>query len=51
VLLEEFDSVEQRNQLFPGSETPSLAVARWIVTHQELVKAWNALIASAHLTH
>src|SRR5713226_3845035 len=46
LLLEEFESVEHRNQLFPGSETPSLEAARWIETHQELVIAWNALIAS-----
>ena len=50
-LLEEFESVEHRNQLFPGSETPSLEAARWIETHQEVVTAWNALIASEHLTH
>src|SRR6266700_4040064 len=35
VLLEEFESVEHRNRLFPGSETPSLETARWIETHQE----------------
>ena len=51
VLLEEFESVEHRNQLFPGSETPSLEAARWIETHQELVSAWNALIAASHMTH
>jgi hypothetical protein len=51
LLLEEFESVEHRNRLFPGSETPSLEAARWIETHQELVIAWNALIASAHMTH
>jgi hypothetical protein len=51
LVLQEFESVEHRNQLFPGSETPSLEAARWIETHQELVRAWNALIASAHMTH
>ncbi len=51
LLLQEFESVEHRNQLFPGSETPSLEAARWIETHQELVTAWNALVASAHMTH
>jgi hypothetical protein len=50
LLLEEFESVEHRNRLFPGSETPSVSAARWIETHQELVRAWNALIASAHMT-
>ncbi len=51
LLLEEFESVEHRNQLFPGSETPSLEAAHWIETHQELVSAWNALIAASHMTH
>jgi len=51
LLVEEFASVEHRNRLFPGSETPSLEVARWIETHQALVAAWNTQIASAHMTH
>ena len=51
LLVEEFASVEHRNRLFPGSETPSLEVSRWIETHQAQVAAWNAQVASAHLTH
>jgi hypothetical protein len=51
VLIEEFDSIEHRNRLFPGSETPSLDVSRWVETHQELVRVWNTRIASARVTH
>jgi hypothetical protein len=51
LIVEEFASVEHRNSLFPGSETPSLEVARWIETHQDLVRRWNALLASASTTH
>jgi hypothetical protein len=51
LLVEEFDSIEHRNRLFPGSETPSLEVSRWVETHQMLVKVWNARIASARMTH
>src|SRR5258708_21144129 len=42
LLLQEFESVEHRNHLFPGSETPSLAAPRWIETHHALVNTWNA---------
>jgi hypothetical protein len=49
--IQEFASVEHRNRLFPGSETPSLEVARWIESHQAIVTAWNALIASVRSTH
>jgi hypothetical protein len=51
VLVEEFESIEHRNRLFPGSETPSLEIAQWIETHQAVVSAWNTRIASAHMTH
>jgi hypothetical protein len=51
LLVQEFASVEHRDRVFPGSETPSLEVARWIEIHQALVTAWNALIASARTTH
>jgi hypothetical protein len=51
LLIEEFTSIDHRNSLFPGSETPSLAVARWIEANQQVVKRWNAMIASARTTH
>jgi hypothetical protein len=51
VLIEEFDSIEHRNRLFPGSQTPSLEVSRWVETHQALARVWNARIASARMTH
>jgi hypothetical protein len=50
LLIEEFATIEQRNSLFPGSETPSLAVARWVEANQPVVKRWNAMIASAKVT-
>jgi hypothetical protein len=51
LLIEEFTSVEHRNSLFPGSETPSLAVSRWIELNQPVVQRWNAMIASAKVTY
>jgi hypothetical protein len=51
VLIEEFESIDHRSRLFPGTETPSLEVAQWIETHQAFVRAWNTRIASARMTH
>jgi hypothetical protein len=51
LLIEVFDSIEHRNRLFPGSETPSPEVSCWVETHQALVTTWNARIASARMTH
>ena len=46
----EFQSMEHRNSVFPGSETPSLEAARWIESHADLVKEWNAMLSASRNT-